>query len=748
MGIRYIWSSLKITNKIMLGLLLSVIPMLLIVIISYVNTSSSYRNNSSRVIEMLLANQATEINKSIKQQGAVFDNWTNEDVYGMSIEFETLEELKDAFKSMLEQAPSIGMLILANKEGKILISAFSEKLSQQKSLDFAGQTIPDFGGFATDKKSVRITGNHFLSQFGQPFPKTFEYVFPTKNTSAEHNGFLIAVMDWSSLHQNNMMRFNKLFRDLGYENANSILFEIGNTNNICHSDQNMIGKPLEMSDELKEWVSGNNENKIESFQYAGLDSFYIYQPIVDNESVFSNTLNLEGSSLFLSVIVPEKDVLGRVQNLLLISVVITIIGVLAVFLASFFTGRQISRPMGKAVNMMHELGSGEFGSRLEVIGKDEIAEMSKAMNDFAEVLQMAISNINSVLQGLANGDLHQQVDVSLEGELQTLKEGVNNTVDILSKMLEDVAATSTKIDSSSEELAGSSQSLADGTSQQAASLQEISSTVNEIESQSKTNSDNASQAQQITKQTLEIVKKGNQQMQSMLASMKSIEENSANVAKINKVIDEIAFQTNLLALNAAVEAARAGKYGKGFAVVAEEVRNLASRSADAAKNTTELIETSVKEIAIGVQGADETAAVLSEVNSGVEKVADLVDEIAVASNQQAGAVGEINKGLTQVNHIVQQNSSISEQTSAASNILSSQVKDLQEMMRRFNIVSAKSHSDENKLKKKPVKQLGLDSQKSFQPPLPAPENIPDVSPNPDEKRQKQIILDDDDFGKY
>jgi len=298
---------------------------------------------------------------------------------------------------------------------------------------------------------------------------------------------------------------------------------------------------------------------------------------------------------------------------------------------------------------------------------------------------IAIFNINQVMGAIKAGDLSQNVTANLSGDFNTLKESINGSIDMLSRTIVQVVTNSNQVNIGSQELASSAQALASGTTEQAASLEEISSSMNEVDAKTKANDENTFQAKQLITKSQEVVDDGNQQMGTLLQSINEIKDTSYNVSKIIKDIDEIAFQTNLLALNAAVEAARAGKYGKGFAVVAEEVRNLAARSAEAAKNTADLINSSVSEVEKGVEKANKTAEVLSAISERTKKVNDIIEEISTSSAEQRNGIREINEGLAQVNQVIQNNSSISEETASASEELAQQAVSMQNPMSEFKL---------------------------------------------------------------
>lgn len=429
--------------------------------------------------------------------------------------------------------------------------------------------------------------------------------------------------------------------------------------------------------------------------------------------------------------------------LLMLSSVFAILAVVLIISLYVILKRLVIKPVSEVVSLTEKLNNGDLSARLKA-GTDEIGSMIEAINGFANNLQQAIKHINLSMKAVASGNLTEQITVELKGDLSELKNSINDSIAMLGQTIAEVVNSSQKVKTGSGEISSSANTLANGTSQQAAAIEEMTSSITEFASQTKANNDNASQAQQLSSKTLEIVQRGNVQMESMLKSIKEINNTSNEVSKVIKVIDEIAFQTNLLALNAAVEAARAGKYGKGFAVVAEEVRSLASRSAEAAKSTTSLIEASIKEVEKGVKNADLTAAVLNEISESIDKTNDLVGEISSASKEQASGIDEINRGLSQINDIVQQNSSISEETASSSEELSGQAIQLEKLMGGFRlarIVKQEVAPREVARPAAPKKPKPLPQKKS-----PALDYKP-ATKQADTKRNI-LVLDDDDFGKY
>jgi len=250
-------------------------------------------------------------------------------------------------------------------------------------------------------------------------------------------------------------------------------------------------------------------------------------------------------------------------------------------------------------------------------------------------------------------------------------------------IIQQIGTVADQISTCSKQVSESNRSLSDGVTSQAASLEEISTSMEEMGAQTKTNAENANLANEFAITAMTAARKGNKQMEEMMTAMGAINESSKDIAKIIKAIDEIAFQTNLLALNAAVEAARAGRYGKGFAVVAEEVRNLAARSANAARETAELIEGSVEKIDNGTQISMKTADALKNIVQKTSKVSEIVDEIASASQEQALGISQVNEGVNHIDQVTQQTAVNAEQTSETAKELVNQAKNLEKLISHF-----------------------------------------------------------------
>ncbi len=347
----------------------------------------------------------------------------------------------------------------------------------------------------------------------------------------------------------------------------------------------------------------------------------------------------------------------------------------------------------------HRLSEAAVAGDLTVRGQVEkfsggFRTIIAGLNDTLAAITTPINEAAAVLQEMAQGNLQMRVAGEYQGDHALIKEALNQTVASFNKTLGEFRQASEQVAANAQQLSQSSTVLSQGASEQAATVEEVNATMAEVASQTRQNATNAAAANQLAKTAAANANQGNDLMTAMLAAMNEINESAQNISKIIKVIDEIAFQTNILALNAAVEAARAGTQGKGFAVVAEEVRNLAGRSAKAAKETTVLIEGSIAKTQTGTTLANENAVALKAIVESITQVNTLIGAIASSSNEQAAAIGQINQGITQVAQVTQTNTATAEQSAAASEELASQAELLNERLSQFRIERGDDGRDE------------------------------------------------------
>ncbi|MCI3927110.1 methyl-accepting chemotaxis protein [Paenibacillus sp. TRM 82003] len=356
----------------------------------------------------------------------------------------------------------------------------------------------------------------------------------------------------------------------------------------------------------------------------------------------------------------------------------------------------------------------------------------------SRMISKPIHTLVQASQKVADGDMNVTIDIRSKDEIGNLAQAFATMTDSMNDVLQNITNASEQVASGSRQVSEASQSLSQGSTEQASSIQQLTASMEQIASQTKQNARSAEEANQLAVSASADAEQGNTQMKGMLTAMEEINESSGNISKIIKVIDEIAFQTNILALNAAVEAARAGQHGKGFAVVAEEVRNLAARSANAAKETTVLIEGSIKKVEAGTKIAHDTAEALDKIVTGVNKAATLVGSIASASNEQAIGITQVNQGIAQVSDVIQANSATSEECAAASEELSGQSDQLKEMVSRFRLKrnTSAAYWGRNGSEVPEAKRARFAS--SFAHPEVAAASTGKV----------RIQLDDNDFGKY
>ena len=373
-------------------------------------------------------------------------------------------------------------------------------------------------------------------------------------------------------------------------------------------------------------------------------------------------------------------------------ITIMVVGLFVSMILALRIARNITIPLNKTVGIADKLAVGDLddGVKLDCSRKDEIGQLSKSFE------QLLISTKKQVeaAKRVAEGDLTVKID--LRSDKDRLGQGLLELIKGLKDLVSSIYAASEQVTDGSNMLSNSSMALSQGATEQAGAVQELSATIQEIAEQTTINAKNAEEASELGNSSKVYAEQGNAQMKAMLKAMDEISESSKNISRVIKVIDDIAFQTNILALNAAVEAARAGAQGKGFAVVAEEVRSLAAKSANAAKETTEMIENSIQKVEAGIQIADQTAESLNLIVGQIQKAAELNHAIAHASQEQAIGIAQLNQGIAQVSQVVQTNAATSEESAAASQELSSQAEQLKEIVSVFKLdkvqpVSNKMH---------------------------------------------------------
>jgi methyl-accepting chemotaxis protein len=342
----------------------------------------------------------------------------------------------------------------------------------------------------------------------------------------------------------------------------------------------------------------------------------------------------------------------------------------------------------EVAELVEAAAAGDFGRRLSTDGQEGFfLQLAQGINRLVETSERGMHDVAQVLKALADGDLTRRIDADYQGLFGQLKDDANATAGRLQEIITQIREATDAINTAAREIASGNADLSGRTESQASSLEETASSMDELTSTVRQNADNARQANQLAKGASDIARKGGEVVGQVVHTMGAIAASSKKIADIISVIDGIAFQTNILALNAAVEAARAGEQGRGFAVVAGEVRNLAQRSAAAAKEIKELISDSVDKVSGGYKLVESAGATMDEIVGAVKRVTDIMGEISAASTEQSQGIEQVNSAITQMDEMTQQNAALVEEAAAAAESLQDQASALNQAVSVFKLHS-------------------------------------------------------------
>ena len=406
------------------------------------------------------------------------------------------------------------------------------------------------------------------------------------------------------------------------------------------------------------------------------------------DALVAQAIALDEATAVLQDETLDESVKSTNQDMIIV-VTLLVASIILAFFISIKVTASIVRPIAEVEDAAKNLSKGLIKNDLTYMGKDEIGVLVDSFKVTFKALDAMISDLNRLMAEMAKGNFNVRTSAEeyYVGDFAPLLASIRKMSLNLSNTLSRINEASDQVASGSDQVSSGAQALSQGATEQASSIEQLAASINEISQKVVQTAQNSQLASEQVGKAGEELTLSNQRMQDMIAAMSEISQSSNEISKIIKTIEDIAFQTNILALNAAVEAARAGSAGKGFAVVADEVRNLASKSAEAAKNTTALIEESIHAVENGTKIADSTANALVMTVESTKVAVDVVDRITQAATEQSNAIQEVTQGIDQISSVVQTNSATAEQSAAASEELSSQAEMLKSQVRRFKLRS-------------------------------------------------------------
>ncbi|MEM1485737.1 methyl-accepting chemotaxis protein [Oscillospiraceae bacterium PP1C4] len=532
-------------------------------------------------------------------------------------------------------------------------------------------SIKEWYKIPAETKKVHITDPYSSTNVSGAMIVSFCYPIVYNN---ETQGVIICDVNVSNFSRMKATdeKYPSMYSNL-YNDKGLILYDSGAIDNIGKDMKDFFINSDEYNG-IRERMAAGEELSVESVREDGREVSRFLVPIAVGDSYW-----------WVQSVLDTNDLYSDVKVLTYFMSIISIISLAVIVFITIIVLRKMIKPIKVVVDAANHIVKGNLDIHIDAKSNDEIGMLSNAFSDMVSNLKGIIADINYVLGAMADGNFEVVTRCAdkYEGDYHNILLAMREIKRNLSSTLRQINDASDQVAVGADQVSGGAQELSQGATEQASSIEELSATINEISDQINTTAESAKYVNKLSDEAREEVNFGNHHMRDMIAAMSEISDTSGQIGKIIKTIDDIAFQTNILALNAAVEAARAGSAGKGFAVVADEVRNLAQKSAEAAKNTTALIESSIQAVEKGTQIADETAKSLGTIVEKVTVVNDTIQKIAQASVEQANAVNQVTTGIEQISSVVQTNSATAEESAAASEELNSQSQMLKNLVGNF-----------------------------------------------------------------
>ncbi|MBS4960039.1 MAG: HAMP domain-containing protein [Clostridiales bacterium] len=462
--------------------------------------------------------------------------------------------------------------------------------------------------------------------------------------------------------------------DMSFGNSGHIILLSADNTIIGYENHDMIGKSF-----LDLGISGDIVTELDSITED------VIQYDLNNESKVGIMMELTNGGWKLLSSMSSVEYNAQTVKTVMYLVFLLFLSTIIVAIAMHIVITKKLQPIQEVNNGLKKMSDGNLEVTINYHGDDEIGEMAASMRNCLQNLSSYVKEIDSIMEKLAQGDLTVTSDLEFKGDFVPIQQAIFKFIDKLTQLMTSIFQASEQVSSGSEQVSSGSQALAQGATEQASSVEELAATITALSEIVKSNSDMAQMANQNASRVNSEIEESGIKMTQSLELMEDIRSSANKVSGIVKTIEDIAFQTNILALNAAVEAARAGQAGKGFAVVADEVRNLAAKSAEASKATTDLIGSMLSAIENGSSSMRGTKQYMDNVVTESEEVTTAFHKISEASKQQATSISQVTQGIDQISSVVQTNSATAEQSAAASEELSSQAQMLRDLVSQFKL---------------------------------------------------------------